>query len=226
MPSTPPPLPPASARSAVAAPASVRTQAAPPSDPFAALVAGMAPQARSPSHNDALPFTTAPMSAPPLSFERAPVAPPRQASSSFDTTPLSARPDAIARTPSPPQGAPQPSAPPPPVMPHPSAPPPPVMPSHAPVPIVAPVAPSAPPPPVAPLQPPQASVAPPAEAKKDVQKDDRKPPAIDPKTAILVPLGIFGVFVFLSIVVTIYALIAKPWQKIEDRDAPPVTAPK
>jgi hypothetical protein len=81
----------------------------------------------------------------------------------------------------------------------------------------APTVPSAPPPPLAPsapVAPPPivASAPPPAEAKKEEKKDAPKPPVIDPKLQLIIPLGIFGVFAFLSLILTLIALITKSYQ--------------
>ena len=45
---------------------------------------------------------------------------------------------------------------------------------------------------------------------EDPTKDEPKKPAVDPKLAMLLPTATFGVFAFLSIVVLVYALVAKP----------------
>lgn len=73
-------------------------------------------------------------------------------------------------------------------------------------PAVRPSLPPPPPPPLVALATPAASAPPAAEPTKD----EAKKPAVDPKLAMLLPLGIFGVFVVLSLFVVVYALVFKP----------------
>jgi hypothetical protein len=102
-----------------------------------------------------------------------------------------------------------------------SAPPPPPPPPNV-LPQIAPQTPfgSAPPPPPPPMGAPQSN-APPANASAlsaappvggEPKKDEKKAPIVDPKLQLLVPLGLFAVFVFLSLLVALYALITKSYQ--------------
>lgn len=65
--------------------------------------------------------------------------------------------------------------------------------------------------------------APAAAPAAPAAKEDK----LDPRFHILIPLGVFGVFVVLSIFMTIIALITKPWLTPEEKNAPPAatTAP-
>ncbi|HEY8073076.1 MAG TPA: GYF domain-containing protein [Labilithrix sp.] len=108
-----------------------------------------------------------------------------------------------------------PSVPPFPIAPPPTGAPPVMVPSVPPPPVA--LIPSAPPPmnasviaaPVTSPMPLTASAPPPGTSPK---KDEPKKPALDPRLMMLLPLGIFGVFAFLSLLVVIYALVTKSYQ--------------
>ena len=103
--------------------------------------------------------------------------------------------------------------------------------SHSPsVPIMAP--PQLAPPGGAPAAPPPGSVAPaPAPAvppalagpeppkgnKPEEKKDEKKEPVVDPKLALMIPLGSFAVFAAIAFLMTVVAVIVKPWQPPDEK---------
>ena len=106
----------------------------------------------------------------------------------------------------------------------PSAPPPPVglgMPSAPPAGYSAPPA-HVPSQSVAPLAPQMAAVMPSTPPKKP-DAEVKKAPSIDPKLAVLVPLGVFGILVFLALVLAVIGVVKKPW---EPSDAPATASTK
>jgi hypothetical protein len=63
-----------------------------------------------------------------------------------------------------------------------------------------------------------------SEPAKEEKKEEKKP-VVDPKTALFLPLGVFGVFLFLSLIVLVVALVTKPHPSSAESGEPSVTQP-
>lgn len=167
----------------------VSTSAPPPSAP---LLSNASPAAPSPAPSIGLaPKAATLISSPPPAPPQAP--PPSQI-----PAPISAAPPLSTQV----------TGPPPPVA---LAPPPvalaPASVAPAPPPVMAATAPlAAAPPSLAPS-------VPPAPAKEEKKDDKPKPPAVDPKMQLLVPLLSFGIFAVIAVFVAIYALVTKSYAR-------------